>query len=96
MELGRTYFLMGDLSKSEASLGQAQTLLSRSQDLCRQAETEGYLADLKAAQGDRQSAITHHGAAITLYEQAKLEDRAALEKQRLRKIQSDASAPNDG
>ena len=94
MELGRTYLLMGELSKSEASLGQAQTLLARSQDLCRQAETEGYFADLKVAQGDKQSAVAHHKVAIKLYEQAKLEDRTEREMNRLRKVQSDVASPN--
>jgi tetratricopeptide (TPR) repeat protein len=92
-ELGRTYFLSGDLPKAEATLDLARSLLSKSQDLCRLAETEGYLADLKVSQGIRQQAIAHHQTAIRLYEQAKLGDRVRREEQRLQKAQSLSESP---
>ena len=93
MALGRTYLLSGNLPKAEAALDLAKSLLAKSQDLCRLAETEGALADLKVAQGDRPAALAHHEAAIRLYEQAGLRGRAAGEKERLQKTQAGAGSP---
>jgi tetratricopeptide (TPR) repeat protein len=86
--LGRTYFLMGSFSKSEAALEQAISLLKKSQDLCRLAEAESDLADLKNAQSDNSAAIIHRNTAIRLYEESGLKDKAAQERKRLQKMPS--------
>lgn len=85
MQLGRTYYLMGYFPKAEAALDLAKVMLTKCQDLARLAETESYLADLKAAQQDNPASLDHRNAAARLYDQAGLKDRAAQE---LRKTQS--------
>lgn len=94
MQLGRTYLFTRDLAKAEAALELARSLLVKSQDLARLAETDHYLAELRVAQGRVKDALACHASAIAFYEKAGLPDQVKREKDALRKAQSPPETPS--
>lgn len=90
MELGRTYHLMKDLGKAEASLVTACSLLAKGQDLMRLAQAESYLGDVLVATGRSEAARTHYATAVSNYEQAKMPDAA----RRIRALIESLPAPS--
>lgn len=72
MELGRTYFLMKDSAKAEATLTTAIGILRKGPDLARRAQAEEYLAELYRDQSDSAKARLHYENAIALYREAKM------------------------
>jgi tetratricopeptide (TPR) repeat protein len=92
MEMGNTYLMMGEISKSESALLLAESLLKRCGDVARLAQLEEYLAKLKIRQGKRTDATAYYRMAIGHYDSMKLTNDTARVRETLRKHEETGGA----